>query len=217
MILRLNSIASTRVCEAGTVLFIEGSIGDQLVIVLSGEIKLHVGPKAGRRLAVHMSKAGEVLDLMPAITDSPHLMDAETSCLCYLASVRTTEFREFLATYPQIWCSVASELARSYEWTCCRLRTVGYSSSNTAKLARLLLEWSAEGHPTERGIEIQVRLNQSEIAECIGVHREAVSRILGSMQRRQVIMRNKSSLTIINRQSLELCAIEGNLLANDTI
>jgi len=51
-----------------------------------------------------------------------------------------------------------------------------------------------------------VSLTHGEIGECIGTCRESVTRILGDMQRRQIVNLHGSILTVTNRSALEDCA-----------
>jgi CRP/FNR family transcriptional regulator len=97
-------------------------------------------------------------------------------------------------------------LAESCDQNFARLRTIGVTPSIRAKLARLLLEWSAQGKPTERGIRIHLALKHAKIAECIGTCRESVNRIMRDLQRWQVIEQHGSQLTILDFSALEQCA-----------
>jgi CRP-like cAMP-binding protein len=87
-----------------------------------------------------------------------------------------------------------------------RLRVTSMALSVPARLARLLLECTASAQPTEYGIRIHVSLTDGEIGECGGTCRESVTRILGDMQRNQIVNLRGSNPTVMNRPALEACA-----------
>jgi CRP/FNR family transcriptional regulator len=53
---------------------------------------------------------------------------------------------------------------------------------------------------------VHVVLTHGEIGECIGTCRESVTRILGDLQRRQIVNLRGSILTVMDRPALEICA-----------
>ena len=81
---------------------------------------------------------------------------------------------------------------------CDQLRTVGLSSSAPEKLARLLLDMSENGQPTEHGTRFRFLLTHEQIGEFIGASRETVTRTLGTFKHRRLVDFNGSMLTIPN-------------------
>jgi CRP/FNR family transcriptional regulator len=83
------------------------------------------------------------------------------------------------------------------------LRTVGLSSSAPERLARLLLNWSADGKQTQQGTQITVPLTHEEIAEFLGTTRETVTRTLREFKTRNFLKLQGSTMMISNRAALE--------------
>lgn len=199
-LLRLSS------CPAGTVLFAEGQMPAEIFILFSGNIKLSVNSSDGKRFIVHIANPGEMLGLASAFTSQPHEVTAETCYACDLGSVASSDLMLFLEEYPKAFRAAAHELGSAYHDACARLRTMGGSFTVMAKLAGLLLEWSANGNQIERGTQIRMALTHAEIGQCIGTTRESVTRILHDLQHRQIIDHRGSMLTILDRAALESCA-----------
>lgn len=84
--------------------------------------------------------------------------------------------------------------------------TFSLRPSNRAKFARLILEWSSQGERADEGIQIHLALKHADIAECVGIRRESVTRILRDLQRWHVIGFLGSRLTILDFSALEQCA-----------
>ncbi len=205
-LLDFQSVASLSSCAQGTVLFVEGQLPQEVFVLLEGQVKLFMNSIEGKRLTVHIAGPGEILGLSAAFTATPHRATAETLYPSKVVSVGCADFLKFLLVHPMAYQSAARELAESCDRIYTRLRTIGVTPSNRAKLARLILEWSAQGKHTDNGIQIHLALKHGEIAECIGTCRETVTRLLQDMQRWHVIEVHGSLLTITDLPALEQCA-----------
>jgi CRP/FNR family transcriptional regulator len=120
-----------------------------------------------------------------------------------VAFVRRDDFLRFVAKYPQAYQGVVKQLSTLYSGACEQLRTVGLSASAPEKVARLLLDWSAETKDTKQRAQIQLPLTHEEIAEFIGTTRETVTRTLSQFKNRQLVTLQGSTLRISNRAALE--------------
>ena len=206
MLQELETVASISSCTPGTVLFVEGQTPQEIFFLLAGHVKLYMNSNEGKRLTVHMAGPGELLGLPSVFTAAPHRASAETLYPSRVASVGCADFLKFLFIHPSASQAAARELGDLCDHTYTRLRTIGVTPSNRAKLARLLLEMSAQGKHTDRGTQIHLALKHGEIAECIGTCRESITRILRDFQRWQVIELRGSLLTITDMSALEQCA-----------
>ncbi len=201
-----GAIASRSSCDAGSELYSEEEIPTKIFIILQGQVKVSIGARNGRRLILRVAKPGEILGLSSAFSGNFYEETAQAISPCNLISIRCAEFARFLVHHPTAFQAVMREFGVQYEQACARLRVMGLALTVPAKLARLLLEWTAGTQETEYGIRIHVSLTHGEIGECIGTCRESVTRILGDMQRRQIVNLRGSILTVTNRSALEDCA-----------
>lgn len=202
----LESLAWSDSCPAGTVLFTEGETPSEVSILIRGEVRLSVNSIGGKRFILRVAQAGEVLGLASAFSGNSSEMTAESLYPCDIMQLRTADFLGFLGRHPPAFRFAVRELSLYYEQAIVRLRTMGVATVVAAKLARLLLEWSADGNQKEQRGLIRLALRHSEIGEFIGTSRETVSRILARFQRQAIIEMHGSALRIIDRPALEECA-----------
>jgi CRP/FNR family transcriptional regulator, cyclic AMP receptor protein len=202
----LTSIRVAASYEAGEVLFSEKQDSSGVFIVREGLVRLSMNSSGGKRLSLRVARAGEVLGLTSALFGSKCETTAETLSSAKITHVSGTEFNAFLRLHPEVYQLVTEEVSLQYTMACDQLRTVGLSSSAPEKLARLLLELSENGQPTENGTRFRFILTHEQIGEFIGASRETVTRTLGSFKLRQLVAFNGSMLTIPNRRALESCA-----------
>lgn len=202
----LLSLAHESSLASGVTLFSEKDEDCGVYFVLEGEVKLSMNSAEGKRLLLRIVRKGEILGLASALSGRPREMTAETLYPAKIASLRRSDFLEFLARRPEAYPPVTEELGRNYNFACEQLRTVGLSSSAPEKLARLLLEWCENGQATERGTRCRIPLTHLEIGEFIGASRETVTRTLSTFKSRRLIVFNGSMLMIPSRAALESLA-----------
>ncbi len=202
----VQSLQSVSAYPENSVMFEEKQAASHLFIVLEGQVKLSMNSSEGRRLILRIAKPGEVLGLTSILSGTPFEMTAETLHPCKIASIRRQDFLSFLLRHPAAYESVARELSQDLNRACEQLRTVGLASSAPAKLARLLLGWSAGAQQTGQGTRLKLSLTHEEIGECIGASRETVTRTLCDFKHRHLVDQRGSTLMIPNRVALESCA-----------
>jgi len=122
---------------------------------------------------------------------------------CQLAFIRRDDFLRLLAKHPEMHQGVVKQLTNLYSGACEQLRTVGLSSSAPERVARLLLDWSADGKQTKTGTQVKLPLTHQEIAEFVGTTRETVTRTLSEFKNKHLVVLQGSTLTISDRAALE--------------
>jgi CRP/FNR family transcriptional regulator, cyclic AMP receptor protein len=187
----------------GAVLFREEQKPRGVFLLCAGEVKLSISSSTGKALILRIARVGDVLGLTANLSGSPYESTAETVNPCKVAFLRSDDFLRFVATHPEAYRGAVMQLSRLYSEACDQLRIVGLSASPSEKLARLLLDWSADTTNDNPGTSIRPPLTHNEIAECIGTSRESVSRALSEFKRRKLVVMEGSTLTISNRPALE--------------
>jgi CRP/FNR family transcriptional regulator, cyclic AMP receptor protein len=201
----LDVIKFTSAYPQDAVLFMEKEAPRGVFVLCEGEVKLSVSSSEGKTLILRISKPGEVLGLMSALSNTPYEVTAEALRPCQVAFVRREDFLRFLRQHPEAYEAVIRQLGSQYQTACEQIRTLGLSTSVTEKLAKLLLDWSAGAAQTKAGARTKLPLTHEEIAEFIGTTRESVSRTLSEFKSRQLVILQGSTLTIPNRAALENC------------
>ena len=184
-------------------LFLEKQEPRGVFVLCAGEVKLSISSSGGKTLILRIAKPGEVLGLMATISGVPYEVTAETIRPCQVAYISRDDFLRFIAKHPEVYQNVVQQLTSLYQGACSQLRTVGLSASAPEKLARLLLEWSADGKQTEQGTQVKLPLTHEEIAALIGTTRETVTRTLSEFKSNNLVALHGSNLMISNRTALE--------------
>lgn len=198
-----NAVRSTATYPGGAVLYIEKQDSRGVFVLCAGEVKLTISSSAGKMLILRIAKPGEILGLMAVLSNTPYEVTAETLHPCQVAFIRREDFLKLLAKHPEMHEGVVKQLSTLYSGACEQLRTVGLSASAPEKVARLLLDWAAEGKQTKSGTQIKVPLTHQEIAEFVGTTRETVTRTFSEFKNKHLVVLQGSTLTIPDRAALE--------------
>jgi len=201
------AIRSSSLYPAGTVLFIEKDPHRGIFLLCTGKIKLTISSSGGKTLILRLARPGEVLGLMAAISGTPYEATAETMEPCQLAFIRSDDFSRFIHKYPEVYRAMLRQMSSQYFGTCQQIRNIALSASSRQKLARLLLDWSADGKETSEGTRISVPLTHEQIAECVGSTRETITRILSEFKNRHLVALRGATIVIPDRSAL--AAISG--------
>ncbi|MGD0797435.1 MAG: Crp/Fnr family transcriptional regulator [Acidobacteriaceae bacterium] len=203
----LEAIRPAAKYEEGHVLFGEKQESNGVFLVREGLVRLSINSSDGKRLSLRVARAGEILGLAAALSGTRCESTAETLSTAKITHISRGDFMAFLMRNPEVYKLVIEEVSRLYSMACEQLRTVGLSSSAPEKLARLLLDLSEGGQPTEHGTRFRFMLTHEQIGEFIGASRETVTRTLGTFKLRRLVALDGAVVTIPNRSALmELCA-----------
>jgi CRP/FNR family transcriptional regulator, cyclic AMP receptor protein len=197
-----EAIKSSSVYPSGTVLFLEKDPFRGVYLLCTGKIKLTISSSGGKTLILRLARPGEVLGLMAAVSGTPYEATAETMEPCQLAFIRSQDFSGFIHKYPEVYRSMLRQMGSQYLGTCQQIRNIALSTSSRQKLARLLLDWSANGKETSEGTRITVPLTHEQIAECVGSTRETVTRILSEFKNRHLVALRGATIVIPDRAAL---------------
>lgn len=198
-----EQIRSASAYPAAAVLFVEKQNCRGVFVVCEGEVKLSITSRDGKTMIVKIAKAGEMLGLLAMVSGSPYEVTAETLRPSQVVFIHREEFLRFVAQHHEAHQSMVKQLSSQYQAACEHLRTIGLTSTVPEKLAKLLLDWSADSPTSNGAIKMKLPLTHEEIGECIGVTRETVSRTLGDFKQRRLITLQGATLMIPNRAALE--------------
>jgi len=199
----LEKIKYASAFPQGAILFLEGQPARGAYIVCAGRVKLSTTSRDGKTLILRIAQAGEVLGLHATVSGTPYELTAETLQPCQLDFIKRDDFLRFLQNHADACLNAAQHLSQNCQDAYEMIRSLGLSHSVSEKVARLLLEWAADGENTKDGIRIKVSLTHEEMAQLVGTSRETVTRVLGEFREKRLAQLRGSTLLIQNRAGLE--------------
>ena len=203
---RLSTITFASSYPKGATLFVEGQTGRGVFIVCSGRVKLSTSSLDGKTLIVRLSEPGEVLGLPATITGKPYDLTGEVIEPTQANFVSRQDFLSFLREYGDVALRVAQQLGETYHTALAEMRTIGLSHSAEEKLARFILDLTADRNSEKGAAKAKLTLTQEEIAQIIGTSRETVTRVFGDFRKRNLLAVKGSTITMKDRPGLERLA-----------
>ncbi|HUI44336.1 MAG TPA: Crp/Fnr family transcriptional regulator [Terriglobia bacterium] len=187
----------------GSVLFTEGDTPRGVMVLCRGRVKVFMTSSEGRTLILRVAKPGEMLGLCGVISNRPRQATAETVEPCRVTFFRREDFLRLLRDHGELSLRAAQQLSVSYATACEQARSIGLSGSAPKKLARFLLDWTADGSRTAPNGRTMLTLTHEEIGQMISASRETVTRTLGEFKSQRLVNLRGSVLSIPNRTALE--------------
>jgi CRP/FNR family transcriptional regulator, cyclic AMP receptor protein len=200
---RLTEITSASSYPKGATLFVEGQSPRGVFILCSGHVKLSTSSADGKTIILRISEPGEVLGLSSTITGKPYELTADVIEPSQANFIPRQKFLNFLRDHGEAALRVAQQLGETYHSAVEEMRTIGFSYSAGERLARFLLDWSAD-HGAETGeIRLKLTLTHEEIAQMIGTSRETVTRLFAEFKKKKLVELKGSTLVIPDRVALQ--------------
>jgi CRP-like cAMP-binding protein len=207
---RLARLSRTHRLPAGNLLFQQGEEGDALYGIAEGLIRVWVSGDGGKELTLGLLEPGDVFGEIALLDGLPRSASVEAVEDSLLVMVRREAFLPLL--------DAESGLARHViELLCERVRDSTKRASEFAFLtlpARLALKLQAlaiaHGHDQPDGtVRVALKLSQGELAQMLGVTREAVNKQLKSWGQEGLVRHAHGQFIVVDRHRLAAIA-EGN-------
>ena len=199
----LSGITSPATYPKGATLFVEGQAPRGVFILCSGRVKLSTSSADGRTLILRIADAGEVLGMPATVTGKPYELTAEVLEPTQANFIHRQDFLNFLRDHGEAALRVAQQLGEIYHSAVSEMRTVGLSHSVGEKLARFLLDLSAQHRRGKDEVRFTLTLTHEEIAQIIGSSRETVTRVFTDFKEKKLLQVKGSTVIIKNRAGLE--------------
>ena len=197
-----NQIKHAAVYPEHAVIFLEGQVPRGIFMLCQGQAKLSTTARDGKTFILRIAKAGEVLGLHATVTGRPYELTVETMQPCQLNFVSRKDFLGFLNKHGDACLHAAQHISRDYQDACNVVRSVGLSHSISERLARFLLESSAEGRVANGVVRTKLALTHEDIAQLIGTSRESITRTLSEFRKMEIVELKGSALIIRNKTAL---------------
>jgi CRP/FNR family transcriptional regulator, cyclic AMP receptor protein len=199
----LDRIKHATTYPEGALIFVEGQAPRGVYVLCQGRAKLMATNSEGKTFILKIAQPGEILGLHSVVTGLAHELTVETLQPAQMAFIAREDFLRFLKEHADACLYVAQQISNDCQSAYEVIRSIGLSHSVSEKLARVVLQWSADGQTVDRTIRMKVALTHEEIAQLIGTTRESVTRILSQFKKQRIMELHGSTLTLFNKAALE--------------
>jgi len=179
-----------------------GAAGDDVVVVLSGRVRLVALGAEQREVVLAIRGEGELLGEMAALGAQRRTASAIALDDVEAGILHGDEFRAFLRDRPDAALVLIRMLVRRLSEASRDLASLATQDS-VGRVAKRLLDLAGDhGVPSSRGTRIELSLTQDEIARWTGATRETVSRALRLMRQLGWVATDHRTITVLDPDAL---------------
>jgi CRP-like cAMP-binding protein len=198
----LESYGRTRTLRKGAVLFHEGDDAHDVVVLLSGQVKVARGAVNGRDVILRVFDTGEVLGELSAVDGAPRSATAIALTGVDALIVPMSAFNAFLERQPRVANELLRTVVERLRDSSQRQLEFGTADALT-RLCRCLVDMADRyGVDDTTGRSVRLPLAQHELAALAGLSREAVVKGLQSLRALGWIHATGRSINLIDEESL---------------
>ena len=188
--------------NAGTVIFAEGDLCRELLIIEEGEVKLVKSAANGRQQLLSIERQGSSLAEVAVFDGGRYPATAEAMSPTTLLRLSADKFLRICVNNPEMALKLFKVLAHRLRHLVSLVEELSFSTVR-GRLIALLVRLAQEGGvPTPHGICFQLSENNEQLAARLGTVRELISRNLGRLHGEKLIEMNKRTVTIPNLMAL---------------
>jgi CRP-like cAMP-binding protein len=184
------------------IVFHHGDPGGLLYIISKGKVKITHSTPDGQEAMLAIVGAGDFFGELALLDDSPRSATAEAIEPTETLTLHRDDFMRYIKANPDFALQVLQTLAK-------RIRRLNNQVSDIffldlpARLARQLLELADEhGRQMPEGIQIQIALTQTDLAEMTGATRVSINKALGRFRRAGWVKVQGRKFTIVKPDEL---------------
>lgn len=189
--------------DDGEMIFLQGSVGDALYIILSGQVRIYTNGESGQEHTVRIFRASEFFGELALLDGQPRSASARAMGATTVLTLRRAAFLHTIHTCPPIAAAVLEAMAQ-------RLRQTTVFAEHLADLSaprrvvRQIVDLAMQYGVSDGGAtRIDLRLTQDDLASLAGTTRETVNRVLSSLRDQGLIRVERMRVSVLSMPLLE--------------
>jgi CRP-like cAMP-binding protein len=198
--------ARVRTFSSGDTVFLTGSLGDSMMAVLTGTIRISVSSSEGKEIVLAIMQPGDFFGELALLDGKARSADAKAITACSLAVLERRDVMAFFDHHPSALLGLVRVLCR-------RLRATTEQTAEVAlldlpgRLAKTLLRLTgADQDEQPSRSTLRISLSQRELGNIVGATRESINKCLREWQRNGVIKSENNIIAIKNWEVLKKIA-----------
>lgn len=206
---RLAGRLQQRTVRARQPVFLQGEVGHELFLLLSGAVRIVAEGSEGREITLALLTDGNFFGDMALLDGHPRSASAIALDDCDILVLRQSDLFEVLERSPasvrRLLAFLSERLRRANE----RIHDLSLLTVRQ-RLAGVLRDVALrEGEPAEDGILLPSSINHRVLAETLSTSRETVSREIAELRTRGLVAQNGRRIRVLDAEGLK-ALIEGH-------
>lgn len=179
---KIEPIMQRKNIVAGTYLFWEGDEIGKLYLLLSGGVKLTKTTEDGKNLILSILKEGDLVGEFGSMNSAFYSYNAEVIEDALIGIIEQSDLEHTLAEHGDLAIDFVKWLSTTNIKMQTKFRDLLLYGKTGALASTLIRMSNTYGSECEDGIYIEMKVNNTELADMIGATRESVNRMLGALR-----------------------------------
>lgn len=198
----LAAIARCQTYQKNEIIFLQGDKGTGFFIIRAGKVKVFNSSAEGKKIILHIFKAGEHFAEVPAFDGGCFPASASAIELTEILFFPRTDFLELLHSHPTIAINLLASFARHLRRFASLVEDLSLKEV-PGRLAAYLINLSESKGNAEI---LELEITKGQLAAVLGTIPETLSRAFAKLIKQGSISISGSSIRLLDRQSLLKCA-----------
>ncbi|MDF2960377.1 MAG: transcriptional regulator, Crp/Fnr family [Paenibacillus sp.] len=184
---KLQSIMYIKHAEKGSYLFWEGDPADKLYYIISGRVRTTKSSDSGRSLTMYLHQKGDLFGQMDPFQDSVHTFNAEVTEDGKIGIIQRKDLEVQLWQHGDLAVEFMKWMGLMHRLTQTKFRDLMMFGKPGALCSLIIRLSNSYGKLKEGHIYVDLKINNSEMADMIGATRESVNRMLSDLRKEDII------------------------------
>lgn len=195
--------AQRRTLDKGELLFNVGDASDALYVVADGRIRIWAVSAAGAEVTLNVLTSGAIFGEIGMLDGGVRTAGASAMTATQLIIIARRTFFDALDRDPQLARNVIDLLCKRLRWTSARMEDATLRQA-PQRLARILAYLARDyGKATPKGIEVLLKLTQSEMAQWTAMSRESLNKLLNRWIEERLLSQVRGGLTVHDLERID--------------
>lgn len=199
----IRSHSRPRRFRAGSTLMYEGQSGTEVMVLVSGRVKVAYLTEDGREVILDFRGPGELLGEMAVVDGTPRSNTVDAIEAVEALAMSAADFKALVASRPTLANQLLQHTIRRFRDSDRKLIEFSASHTTGRVAARLVEMVERFGTATPDGHVIDLPITQDELAGWTGASREAVAKALHSLRESGLIATERRRFTVLDLEGLE--------------
>jgi len=201
---RIAALATQRNFGTGEIVCSQGDPGDALYAVVTGRIRISSGAADGREIFLNIMEPGDSFGEIALLDGGTRTATAVAMVASELVSLRRDHLLALLEREPRVALELLRLCGERLRWTSGLLEDAALLDA-PARLAKRLLSLG-QLHGERSGSGYTLRISQEDLANFLGVSRQAVNQQLQAWKAQGWIALGRGSVTVLDDQAVRNAA-----------
>jgi CRP/FNR family transcriptional regulator, cyclic AMP receptor protein len=200
---RVIRLSRTQRSRRGSFVFHMGDEGNALYGIVNGLIRIWIPGTDGRELTVALMEPGDIFGEIALLDGLSRTANATAIEDTLLLVIDRSHFLDLLEREPGLARHIIELLCERLRATTDRFSEDAFLSLKARLAKRMLALMIGHGQKCPEGMRIGLKLSQTDLANMVGVTREAVNKQLGNWTQRGIIQHTRGTVIICDPQALK--------------